>query len=1047
MSNNNNNRSRGGGNQKSNNRSRNRNKKKQTKQPKIIENHSFSDDEEVDPNQELCLICCENLIYVALGPCNHTSVCANCTIRQRVLYKNRACSLCKTEMDHFVVTSDRSRLTYESWSDCIFGETCGGRLISDTSGGGSDGFFDKNDSEYLKSVQDLLGYACGKCDHASSGSVEQLKKHLKKEHKTFLCNVCVITGRRFVSELPRFNKSQLERHNTHGEPKEGLRGHPPCNFCRPKRFYDDEQLYHHMVKKHYQCDVCRGMGNGNRFFRNYEMLDRHFHDQHYACEQQECILKRFVVFQSEIDLQGHMATSHSHIKFNRNIAVNFTVGRGMEGGGRGGHGNNNGIDDTMTFSDDFMRTHGNNGRGRSTATNNGNNGNNGNGGNGASTSATVVGGGAVRVENAFPSLQEQKRDQQKEEEIQRKTQSGGNGEQKSSANWVGGGNGLSTVLGRTSRTTRNNQNFPGLSRTPADLNSAQDFPGLPGGGGGGSSSSGNNGGLGRGGFIGSRTKLTRNSSRNMNNRQSSQQQPSSSSSVVHGKVSKDVDPFAGMKSNKIKTSPSTITGGSGGIVWECGRCTLVNKSTNRCTACGAWAQHGREVKTSKTSQSSKSFQSSTSTIPKGIARAASSDVISSSVSSSYSRVDLASATANKKQQAMERQKKIAETIRTILKPDRFKMFQRLCGSYAKQSISAREYFLSVQRLCTYIELSQFWNDLLQMLPNDSMRSPLRDLYEEAASVRAEKQRVASNWTTAGSGGNGGNGKNMPRGIRTQMNQRKAPVRKHKQIEKTSLSSTTTTVPSSVEEWIQLNGSGGGSNGSTNGSNGSKATPPSAPTAASSDFPTLPTSNIKLHRASKKKQKKKTDIVAEAASKPKIKDHGKANKDEDPFACVMASKKKNKQEQNELKKQKERKDSTAESIIEGFSASLTTEPAVKLHGLVVAKKLNGRIGRRGVYSPAKGRYLVHFSNNNPEPLWIKADNMTVVEETKKSYKMNDNLNKKGKQKNGEWDKISFKPGSTNGNEKKKKKKKKKKKTNGAGAGGGRSVSDKGARGGF
>ena len=78
-------------------------------------------------------------------------------------------------------------------------------------------------------------------------------------------------------------------------------------------------------------------------------------------------------------------------------------------------------------------------------------------------------------------------------------------------------------------------------------------------------------------------------------------------------------------------------------------------------ACGAWAQHGREVKTSKTSQSSKSFQSSTSTIPKGIARAASSDVISSSVSSSYSRVDLASATANKKQQAMERQKKIAET--------------------------------------------------------------------------------------------------------------------------------------------------------------------------------------------------------------------------------------------------------------------------------------------------------------------------------------------------------------------------------------------------
>ena len=139
-----NNRSRGGGNRRRRGGGHATNTSaRQKKQKKTPENHTFSDDEDeddYDENVNYCLICCERLVYVAIGPCNHNSVCANCTIRQRVLYKNRACALCKAGMDQFVVTSDVQKLTWESWSDNIFGESCGGRLSSALKGK-CDGFF------------------------------------------------------------------------------------------------------------------------------------------------------------------------------------------------------------------------------------------------------------------------------------------------------------------------------------------------------------------------------------------------------------------------------------------------------------------------------------------------------------------------------------------------------------------------------------------------------------------------------------------------------------------------------------------------------------------------------------------------------------------------------------------------------------------------------------------------------------------------------------------------------------------------------------------
>ena len=374
--------------------------------------------EEKGEEEELCLICCDRLVYVAIGPCNHALICAKCIIRQRVLYKNRTCSLCKTEIDHFVVTSDVTRWKYEAWSDDIFGDICGGRLIRHSA---SDGFFDKNDEEILKSINTLLGFACGTCFDRSSNSVNQLEKHLLILHKLHMCQVCIATGRFFVSELKRFTLQELEQHQIQGAPADGLDPHPLCNFCRPQRFYDDQELYHHMIKEHFQCDVCRNMGNGNRFFKSYEVLNDHFHELHYCCQQPECLSNRFVVFQSEIDLQGHMARSHPRVKFKRSIMINFTVGRsggqGPSSGGRDVHGSgvNRGERNEMNFSDAFMRSQGSTGGGRS-----------------PNSSRPAV--GMSSSSNSFPTLQEQQRHQEKgEKKKTSKTRRGSKGEQQHNA--------------------------------------------------------------------------------------------------------------------------------------------------------------------------------------------------------------------------------------------------------------------------------------------------------------------------------------------------------------------------------------------------------------------------------------------------------------------------------------------------------------------------------------------------------------------------------------------------------------------------------------
>lgn len=195
---------------------------------------------------------------------------------------------------------------------------------------------------YEKEIKPLFGYSCGVCSEYSDsmpeniqthdesaddnrqtsrnkkkkkssrgGPLRGLQNHLRQKHHLTLCDLCVEFKRDFVALLPRFTPAQLRVHLSKGDGSEsGFKGHPLCEFCRPKRFYDLTQLHMHLQKEHYKCHVCDKQGLVDQYFRNYDTLEHHFDRQHFLCKDPQCLAARFVVFENEIDLRAHELSVH-----------------------------------------------------------------------------------------------------------------------------------------------------------------------------------------------------------------------------------------------------------------------------------------------------------------------------------------------------------------------------------------------------------------------------------------------------------------------------------------------------------------------------------------------------------------------------------------------------------------------------------------------------------------------------------------------------------------------------------------------------------------
>ncbi|KAH7017146.1 hypothetical protein EDB80DRAFT_888409 [Ilyonectria destructans] len=296
-----------------------------------------------DDDAEVCFICANPVAHHSIAPCNHTT-CHICGLRMRALYKTKDCAHCRTPAD-FVIFTDDPEKRFEDYTDKDF-------TTADSNVG-----IKYTNEDIVGDTVLLLRYNCPdpSCDFAGLGWPD-LHRHVKSAHRKRMCDLCTRNKRVFTHEHELFADRELEKHMRHGDDKPGaadqtgFKGHPLCGFCG-ERFYDDDKLYEHCRMKHERCFICdRRDSRKPHYYLDYNALEGHFKKDHYLCSDRECLEKKFVVFDTELDLQAHQLSEHggkstgrdarvvdiSGFDFRQTYQQEQRRGGGRDGEGRGG---------------------------------------------------------------------------------------------------------------------------------------------------------------------------------------------------------------------------------------------------------------------------------------------------------------------------------------------------------------------------------------------------------------------------------------------------------------------------------------------------------------------------------------------------------------------------------------------------------------------------------------------------------------------------------------------------------------------------------------
>ncbi|OTB11494.1 hypothetical protein K445DRAFT_77586 [Daldinia sp. EC12] len=269
--------------------------------PTIAEANADQDDVEA----EVCFICASPVIHQSVAPCNHRT-CHICSLRMRALYKNKECAHCRT-LAPFVIFTDDAIKRYQDYSDADVTSTDDNIGIRYTK------------EDIVGDTVLLLRYNCpdDSCDFAGLGWPD-LHRHVRATHHKKMCDLCTRNKKVFTHEHELFTDKELERHMRHGDDRPGavdqtgFKGHPLCAFCG-QRFYDDDKLYEHCRSKHERCFLCdRQDPRQPHYYRDYNALEEHFKKDHFLCLDRECLEKKFVVFDSEMDLKAHQLSEHGN---------------------------------------------------------------------------------------------------------------------------------------------------------------------------------------------------------------------------------------------------------------------------------------------------------------------------------------------------------------------------------------------------------------------------------------------------------------------------------------------------------------------------------------------------------------------------------------------------------------------------------------------------------------------------------------------------------------------------------------------------------------
>ncbi|VAI20781.1 unnamed protein product [Triticum turgidum subsp. durum] len=277
-----------------------------------------------------CAVCADALEWVAYGPCGHREVCSTCVVRLRFVVGDRHCCICKTDCPSVFVTKAMGDYT---------------RVISDFSAlpaAASEGkageywyhedsraYFD--DADHYKMIRAMCRLSCSVCERIEEGQAAQakgrdstfktiglLRGHLSDKHGLRMCKLCLEGRKVFICQQKLYTQEQMARHTQTGDievdgsevERGGFAGHPICEYCK-RAFYGDNELYAHMTRDHYSCHICQRRHPGQYdYFRNYNDLEMHFRKDHFLCEDDACLAKKFVVFQSDAEINRHNAMEH-----------------------------------------------------------------------------------------------------------------------------------------------------------------------------------------------------------------------------------------------------------------------------------------------------------------------------------------------------------------------------------------------------------------------------------------------------------------------------------------------------------------------------------------------------------------------------------------------------------------------------------------------------------------------------------------------------------------------------------------------------------------
>ncbi|KAK7397006.1 hypothetical protein VNO78_18170 [Psophocarpus tetragonolobus] len=280
---------------------------------------------------DCCAVCAEPLEWVAYGPCLHREVCSTCVARLRFICDDRCCCICKTECNLVFVTKalgDYTRMINDF--SILPSEVREGKVGSYWYHEDTNAFFD--DVDHYKMIKAMCRLSCSVCDkmeerpqdaasrrRAKFRNIGQLKGHLFHRHKLHMCRLCLEGRKVFICEQKLYSRAQLNQHTSTGDSevdgseseRGGFMGHPMCEFCRTP-FYGDNELCMHMATEHYTCHICQRQQHPGHYvyYKNYDDLEIHFRQEHFLCEDEACLAKKFVVFPSEAEMKRHNTIEH-----------------------------------------------------------------------------------------------------------------------------------------------------------------------------------------------------------------------------------------------------------------------------------------------------------------------------------------------------------------------------------------------------------------------------------------------------------------------------------------------------------------------------------------------------------------------------------------------------------------------------------------------------------------------------------------------------------------------------------------------------------------